>query len=122
MTARARSRTRDRVLVAAAGVLSAALFTSVLIGTGPSWTALPPLACTSMAISVAEGAVGEPSPEAALERWLDQGASPLTPRFGWVSRPADGFVFMINGAREIEISDLSSGSGSGWMVTATNCV
>ena len=122
MTARARSRTRDRILVAAAGVLSAALITSVLIGTGPSWTALPPLACTSMAISVAECAVGEPSPEAALERWLDQGASPLTPRFGWVPRPADGFVFMINGAREIESSDLSRGSGSGWMVTATNCV
>ncbi len=119
MTAGESSKILDLAMVATAGVLSGALIATVVLGLGPPWT--PPLTCTSMAISVAEGAVGEPTPEAALQRWLDESASMVTPRFGWTSSRRDGFVFMSVGSHEVEISDLTQARGTGWMVTAATC-
>lgn len=80
-----------------------------------------PLGCQGMAISVAAGAVGEPTPEAALDLWLETGASPLAPRTGWTTRRENGLLYKINGPHRVEISDLSAADGSGWLVTGSNC-
>lgn len=68
------------------------------------------------------GVIGETTPEGALELRLDESAALLTLRWGWRTVPAEGGVTMINGGRRIEITDLSRGIGSGWLVTSASCV
>jgi hypothetical protein len=115
MEARAGSRISGRLKVALLGLLLIAL-----IAGGYAIFMRFPLACVSMAISVAEGAVGEDSPEAAFQRWRAESGIP-TPHFGWEAVPRDGVIEMINGRWKVEVFDLTRASGSGWLVTQSTC-
>ncbi|GAB3753534.1 hypothetical protein GCM10028864_32230 [Microlunatus parietis] len=114
-----RADSRRPGVIITSGVAAWALLGSIAAcGVPPE--GLPP-GCAGIAIDLAAGAVGEPTPEAALEVWLETGASPLAPRTGWTTRRENGLLYKINGPHRVEISDLSRGGGSGWLVTGSNC-
>ncbi|MFC7623506.1 hypothetical protein [Microlunatus sp. GCM10028923] len=106
-------------VIIAIGVVACALLAAIGCGRGLPETV--PSGCAVIAIDLAAGAVGEPTPEAALELWLATGASPLAPRTGWTTARENGLLYKVNGPHRVEISDLSRGGGSGWMVTGSNC-
>ena len=99
--------------------ITIALLGSTMIGCGRPETL--PAECAQVAIDVAAGSVGEPTPEAALKQWLATGASPLAPRDGWTMRRENGSLYWANGLHRVEIVDLGTGGGSGWAVTRSNC-
>ena len=43
------------------------------------------------------------------------------PSDGWTMRRENGSLYWANGLHRIEIVDLSTGGGSGWAVTSSNC-
>lgn len=109
---------RPRVIIAvAAGIVACALIAAIATFGLPGQ--LPP-GCASISIEVDPTAVGEPTPEAALERWLETGASSRVPRQGWSRVTENGVLYLVNGPHRVEVFDLSPG-GSGWTVTGANC-
>lgn len=115
MVARAGSRRPGRLEVALLGLLLIALITA-----GCAIAVRYPVVCVGFAISVAQGAVGEPTPEAAFQRWRAEYRVP-TPHFGWTAVPRDGAIDMINGRWRVEILELARARGSGWLVTQATC-
>ncbi|GAB3753531.1 hypothetical protein [Microlunatus parietis] len=110
---------RPGVIIALAAGVAACALTAAIANFG--LPGLLPPGCVSISISVEAGSVGEPTPEAALDRWLDTGASPRVPRQGWSRTMENGLLYLVNGPHRVEILDLSTGGGSGWTVTAANC-
>ncbi|WP_152362122.1 hypothetical protein [Microlunatus speluncae] len=103
-------------MVALAGVLAAALIISLMIGFGPV-----PGVCLSFSASIEAGAHGDPTPEAAFQRWLAEGARPSTPRSGWTAVERPDSILMVNGRSTVNILDLRGGGGSGWTVNGAQC-
>ncbi|MFC7623505.1 hypothetical protein [Microlunatus sp. GCM10028923] len=115
MATRPGARRPGVIIAVAAGVAVCALIAAIATFGLPGQ--LPP-GCASIYILVDPDAVGEPTPEAALDRWLETGASPRVPREGWSRTMENGLLYLVNGPHRVEVLDLRSG---GWTVTAANC-